>query len=55
MQDMEQDSESETEIYIRRSDDEAVGDARTEERAEKEADTNENYNVNGIEVNSYLI
>ena len=55
MQDMEQGNESETEITIRQTEDQVVGDTPTEERAEQEIDTNETNYENGSGVSNHLI
>ena len=55
MQDMEQDSESETEITIRPTEDQVVGDTPSEERAEQEIDTDEANYTTDSGVSSYLI
>ena len=53
MQVMEQGSE--TEITIRRTEDQVVEDTPTEGRAEQQIDTNETKYENGRGVSSYLI
>ena len=55
MQYMEQGSERETEITIRETEDQVVGDTPSEERAEQEIDTYETNSKTDSGVSSYLI